>query len=130
MGFATFLAGETLSPGQPVALTSGGVIYKCCAVDPNTSTLLGVCLESGMPYSQVRVGIDNAGYLYSNLTVGESYYVGLTSGTLISGYNNFVTALSGTAFLSAALNYVGRAITTSRIGLEVSPPLQLQNPPL
>ena len=128
MSFATFLAGETLSPGDPVALTSAGVVYRCCAVDPNTDTLVGVCLESGSVNGQVRVGLDNAGSVFSNLTVGAQYYVGLTSGTLISGYDNFLNALENTGFVSATLNYVGRAITTSRISVERSFPLIIVNP--
>lgn len=128
MSFATFLAGETLSPGDPVALTSGGVVYKCCAVDPNTSTLLGVCLESGVQNGQIRVGTDNAGNLYSNLTIGSAYYVGLASGTLVSGYENFVAELGNTGYASASLNFVGRAITSSRISIERGLPLTVVNP--
>jgi hypothetical protein len=129
MSFATFLAGETLDPGTPVALTSDGIIYKCCAVDPNTSTFLGVCLESGTANNLVRVGVDNAGNLYNNLTIGESYYVGIVSGTLVSGYVNFVTELASTAFPSAVLNFVGRAITSTRISVETKSPLVINNPP-
>lgn len=128
MSFATFLAGETLSPGDPVALTSAGVVYKCCAVDPNTSTLVGVCLESGSVNGQVRVGLDNAGSVFSNLTIGAQYYVGLSSGTLISGYDNFLDALGNTGYSSANLNYIGRAITTSRISIERAFPLTIVNP--
>lgn len=128
MSFATFLAGETLSPGDPVALTSAGVVYKCCAVDPNTSTLVGVCLESGSVNGQVRVGLDNAGSVFSNLTIGDQYYVGLTSGTLISGYDNFLDVLGNTGYPSASLNYIGRAITTSRISIERSFPVTVVNP--
>jgi hypothetical protein len=118
MSFATFLAGETLSPGSPVALISGGVVYKCCPVDPNTSKLLGVCLESGFVSSLVRVGLDNAGNLFSNLTVGSDYYVGLVSGTLVSGYKNFIDSFYSSSFVVAELNFVGKAISTSRISLE------------
>jgi len=128
MSFATFLAGETLSPGDPVALTSEGVVYKCCAVDSNTSTLLGVCLESGTANSQIRVGIDNAGNIFSNLTIGDSYYVGLASGTLVSGYDNFVEALGNTGYPSANLNFIGRAITPTRISVERGRPIVIVNP--
>lgn len=128
MSFATFLAGETLSPGDPVALTSGGVVYKCCAVDPNTHFLVGVCLESGVANGQVRVGTDNAGNVYSGLTPGYPYYVGLSSGTLVDSYDQFVTDLGNTGYVSAVLNYVGRAITSSRISVERTNPITITNP--
>ena len=64
---------------------------------------------------------------FSDLVPGEQYYTGMTSGTILSGSNNFDIELQNTGYPSAYLNLIGTAITTTQINLERANPRLLQN---
>ena len=128
MAFGTFIAGEDLTPGLPLAVTAAGVVYKCCPTNPNTRNLAGISIDTVSAGGAVRVCFDTLPTdTFSDLVPGEQYYTGMTSGTILSGSNNFDIELQNTGYPSAYLNLIGTAITTTQINLERANPRLLQN---
>ena len=123
MSFGTFTAGETISPGTPLAVTTAGVVYPCCPTNPNTRNLVGIAIESGFAGGAVRVAFDvMPNNIFTDLVPGEQYYTGLASGTILSGSHNFNIELQDSGFPDAYLHLLGTAVNATRLNLERANP--------
>jgi len=128
MAVTSFKAGEAISAGDAVYLSSAGLLYKSSAVLFNQAAAIGLALDSGSAGSLIRVNND---FLYtsaSGLTPGEYRYVSiLTSGVNVS-YNSWLADLSATSYDGAYLTILGRAVSTTSVEVELSRPLFVSNP--
>lgn len=120
MAFVTFLAGEPIDRFTPVTVTSGGFVYKSCALDPTTAYMTGLSLTSGNINSQIKVQTDNIVPNFPG-SPGESYYVGGASGTIASGYSQWETSVGNGA--RAFLTSFGIALTSNNLSLEIESPI-------
>lgn len=123
MALVTFLAGEPIDRLNPVVVTSGGLVYKASALDPNTSYSTGIALNSGSVNSQIRVQTDDIISYFTGLTPGETYYLGTTSGTLASGYSAWESAVVAGFNNGAFLSSLGMALNTTSLDLEIERPI-------
>ena len=127
MAIASFQAGEAISAGDAVYTSFDSLIFKASAFNATQATVVGIAIDSGSPGSLVRVNTDAIYTGYSGLTPGELLYVSVsTSGQLVN-YTNWFNELSNTT-TDAYLTSVGRSVTTSGVGVEVSKPLYITNP--
>jgi hypothetical protein len=118
MAIASFRAGEAISAGQAVFVSSTGFIYKASCLNPTQASVVGVSLDSGVSGDLLRVTTDSVYAGYSGLTPGEYRYLSIsTSGSLVP-YSTWLSQLA-TTVSGAYLESVGKAITSS--GLEVEP---------
>jgi len=128
MAVTSFKAGEAISAGDAVYLSSTGFIYKSLAILSDQAATIGVAIDSGAAGSSVRV---NGDFLYtaaSGLTPGEYRYVSLlTSGTTVP-YSTWETDLALTGYGGAYLTILGRAVTSSGVEVEPSKPKFISNP--
>lgn len=123
MAVVTFIAGENLGKGTPVAVNPAGAAYKCCPTDVHTKNLAGVTLAAAMTSEQVRVQCDDmTEEIYTDLVPGEKYYTGMSSGTISSGSVDFLNALEASSFTKANLNLIGTALTATRLNVEKTNP--------
>ena len=123
MALVTFLAGEPIDRLNPVVVTSGGLVYKASALDPNTSYTTGIALNSGSVNSQIRVQTDDIISEFTGLTPGETYYLGTTSGTLASGYSAWASAVVAGFNNGAFLSSLGMALNSTSLDLEIERPI-------
>lgn len=128
MALTSFKAGEAISAGDSVYLSSTGFLYKASAVYKNQASAIGIAIDSGSAGSLIRVNTD---FLYtsaSGLTPGEYRYVSvLVSGANVS-YNTWVSDLAATAYEGAYLTTLGRVVTSSGVEVETSKPIFISNP--
>lgn len=128
MALTSFRAGEAISAGDAVYLSSTGFIYKSLAAYSDQAATIGVAIDSGAAGSLIRV---NGDYLYtsaSGLTPGEYRYVSLlTSGTTVP-YSTWAADLAITGYEGAYLTILGRAVTSSGVEIEPSKPKFISNP--
>jgi hypothetical protein len=128
MAITSFIAGEAISAGNVVYISNSGFLYKANAAYQNQSSVVGIAIDSGVSGVLIRVNSDVVYSSASGLTPGEYRYVSLlTSGDNVS-YTVFETQLSGTLYSGAYLTAVGKAVSTSGIGVEIAKPLFINNP--
>lgn len=128
MAITSFKAGEAISAGDLVYLSSAGLLYKASALFIDQASVVGVAIDSGVSGSLIRVNADSVYPNASGVTPGEYRYLSI----LVSGqhvpYATWASDLAGTAYEGAYLTNIGRATTTTSVEVEVNKPLYIVNP--
>ena len=128
MAITSFTAGEAISAGNAVFVSSSGFLYKSTAVYLDQASVVGLSIDSGSAGALIRVNSDDIYTSASGLTPGEYRYASiLTSGQTVS-YAGWASDLALTSYDGAYLTIVGRAITSSGVEVETSKPLFIANP--
>jgi hypothetical protein len=128
----TYTAGETIAVGQFVCFDAGSLVKASTAsgVDPVRYNTFGCAITAGNVTDTIRVNSDNIVTLGSSnitadtqLTPGESYYLSKFAGQV----TKFSTASGNIAFAEGygALVYVGRALSTTQLEVEIQPRILL-----
>jgi hypothetical protein len=128
----TYTAGETIAVGEFVCFDTGSLVKASAAsgVDPVRYNTFGCAITAGNVTDSIKVNSDNIVTLAdanitadSQLTPGESYYLSKFAGQ-ITRYN---TASGGVTFAEGygALVYVGRALSTTQLEVEIQPKILL-----
>lgn len=127
-----YTAGETIAVGQFVCFDAGSLVKASTAsgVDPVRYNTFGCAITAGNVTDTIRVNSDNIVTLGSSnitadtqLTPGESYYLSKFAGQV----TKFSTASGSIAFAEGygALVYVGRALSTTQLEVEIQPKILL-----
>lgn len=128
MAVTSFKAGEAISAGDLVYLSSATLLYKASSLLFDQASVVGVALDSGTSGSLIRVNCDSVYASASGVTPGEYRYLSvLTSGQHIP-YTTWSSELSSTAYEGAYLTNIGRATSTTSVEIEVNKPLYIVNP--
>lgn len=127
MAIASFLAGETISAGQAVYVSSAGLVYKAVAQTSEQASVAGVAIDSGGFGDLVRVNLDALYTDYTGLTPGDLQYLSIVNSGQLVDYSTWETELS-TVSVDAYLSVVGRAVTTSGVSVEIKRPQYVVNP--
>jgi hypothetical protein len=128
----TYTAGETLAVGEFVCFDAGSLVKASAAsgVDPVRYNVFGCAITAGNITDLVRVNSDNIVTLAdanitadTQLTPGEPYYLSKFSGQV----TRYSTASGGITFAEGygALVYVGRALSTTQLEVEIQPKIIL-----
>ena len=128
----TYTAGETLAVGEFVCFDAGSLVRASAAsgVDPVRYNTFGCAITAGNATDTIRVNSDNIVTLSdpnitaeSQLTPGESYYLSKYFGQV----TKYSTASGGITFAEGygALVYVGRALSTTQLEVEIQPKILL-----
>lgn len=128
----TYTAGETLAVGEFVCFDAGSLVKASAAsgVDPVRYNVFGCAITAGNVTDPVKVNSDNIVTLAdanitadTQLTPGESYYLSKFSGQV----TKYSTASGGITFAEGygALVYVGRALSTTQLEVEIQPKIIL-----
>ena len=127
MALASFRAGEAISAGEALYVSSSGFVYKASAINIDQAAVVGVAIDSGAAGSLIRVNCDNIQATYSGLTPGEYQYLSVANSGQLVNYSTWATELADISS-DAYLEQIGRAVTTSGVEVEVSRPLYTVNP--
>jgi hypothetical protein len=128
----TYTAGETIAVGEFVCFDAGSLVRASAAsgVDPVRYNTFGCAITAGNATDTIRVNSDNIVTLSdpnitaeSQLTPGESYYLSKYFGQV----TKYSTASGGITFAEGygALVYVGRALSTTQLEVEIQPKILL-----
>lgn len=127
MTFAAFQAGETISAGDAVYVSSGSLLFKGDGATLTEASIVGVAVDSGTTGQLIRVNLDSVYEGFSGLTPGEYQYLSFTTPGAVVDYTTWANDLT-TVNLNPFLTRVGRAITTDSIEVEISRPVTFVNP--
>jgi len=127
-----YTAGESISVGQFVCFDAGSLVKASAAsgVDSTRYNTFGCAITAGSVSDTIKVNSDNIVTLSSSnitadaaLTPGESYYLSKFYGevTRFSTTSGTITFAEG----YGALVYVGRALSTTQLEVEIQPKILL-----
>jgi len=125
MAINSFIAGEAISAGNAVYVTSSGYLYRAIATNETQASVVGLSLDTVVVSGLARVVSD---FIYPNsssLTPGDFQYLSVaTSGNVVS-YLTWQTELNATTLSGAFLTNVGRALSTTSLEVEVQKPIYI-----
>ena len=123
MPISIFRAGETITPGNIVAVTQNSVIKKASVNDPETFRAIGVATTSGYAGDAVKVVVDDQVHIFSGLTPGNQLYLSPTPGLYTTSYTTITSGVGVSLNGSANLAPFARAISASGIALQTPAPV-------
>lgn len=121
MAITSFKAGEAISAGQAVYVSSAGLIFKASSFTQNQSSVIGVAIDSGSAGDLIRVNSDAIYNDYSGLTPGDVRYLSSTTSGLLVSYTTWASGYNLTSS-GCYLTSVGRVVTSSGLVLEIGKP--------
>jgi len=127
MAIASFRAGEAIATGDAVYVGASGFLYKASGAGTTEASVVGLAVDNGTSGSLIRVNVDGVFEGLSGLTPGESSYVSITSPGSIVDYSTWLSELS-VINVDGYLTNIGRAVTSTKLSVEVSPPVYVVNP--
>ena len=127
MAIASFTAGEAITAGQAVYVDSVGKLFKASGGSQTTASVAGIAVDTGSAGTLLRVNVDAPYYGYDNLVPGDKHFLSIVNSGQITTYSGWLEEFNTYADV-AYLQYVGRAIVTSGIEIELSSPVQINYP--
>ena len=127
MAITSFRAGESISAGEAVYVSSAGLIYKASSLTQDQASVVGIAVYSASSGELVRVNSDAIYNEYSGLTPGELQYLSITTSGQVVDYATWEAQLA-TVSVNPYQELIGRAITSSGVAVETGKPLYIVNP--
>ena len=128
MAIASLKAGETISAGDAVFVSSTGLVFKAVAQSQDNASVAGIAANGGSSGDLIRINLDGIYTSTDTFNVAERLYLDpIASGA----YRNYDAVASGLALTSLAGAYateIGTAVTTNKINIEISLPRFITNP--
>jgi hypothetical protein len=127
MAITSFRAGESISAGEAVYVSSAGLIYKASSFTQDQASVVGIAVDSASSGELVRVNSDAIYNEYSGLTPGELQYLSITTSGQVVDYATWEAQLA-TVSVNPYQELIGRAITSSGVAVETGKPRYIVNP--
>ena len=128
MAIVSFKAGEDISAGDAVFVSSTGFLYKAIATEFENSSVVGIAINGGSAGSLIRVNADSVYDSSSTFVPGVTQYLSLTTSGAYTDYDSLNSDLGLTSYEGVYLTQVGKALTTSKLEVETSLPFFIRNP--
>ena len=127
MAIASFRAGETISAGDALFVSSTGLVFKALADTQDHASVVGLAVNGGSAGDLIRVNTD-AIYTSSNTYVPlERLYLSLSASGALTDYDSIASGLALTTYPGAFVTEVGSAVTANKINVEVTVPRYIVN---
>ena len=120
MALTIFRAGESISVGDVVAVTSDSVARKAVVGDATRFKAVGVAVGSAETGKPLEVIVDGEVHTFSGLVPGDFLYLSNTAGSYYTSFYPIVSGISDTLYGSANVAPFARAISTSGVVLQPS----------
>lgn len=127
MAVTSFRAGEAISAGQAIYVSSAGLVFKASSVTQDQASVAGIAIDSGAAGDLIRVNSDAIYNSYSGLTPGETQYLSVTTSGQVVNYTTWATQLATVGF-NAYQEVIGRAVSSSGVAIEIGQPFYVVNP--
>lgn len=127
MAVTSFRAGEAISAGQAIYVSSAGLVFKASSVTQDQASVAGIAIDSGAAGDLIRVNSDAIYNSYSGLTPGETQYLSVTTSGQVVNYTTWATQLATVGF-NVYQEVIGRAVSSSGVAIEIGQPFYVVNP--
>lgn len=127
MAITSFRAGEAISAGQAIYVSSAGLAFKASSLTQDQASVAGIAIDSGAAGDLIRVNPDAIYDSYSGLTPGEAQYLSITTSGQVVNYATWAAQLATVGF-NPYQEVIGRAISSSGVSVELGRPLYVVNP--
>lgn len=122
MAITSFIAGEAISAGNAVYVTSSGYLYKAIATNQTQAAVVGLAVDTVIVSGLTRVITDSIYSNSSSLTPGNFQYLSVATSGSVVPYATWQTELNATTLSGAFLTNIGRALSTTSLDVEVQKP--------
>ena len=122
MAIASFRAGETISAGDALFVSSTGLVFKALADTQDHASVVGIAVNGGSAGDLIRVNTDALYESSTSYTPLERLYLSSTVSGTYADYQAVVSGLELTTRPGAFFTEIGSAVTTNKINVEVSLP--------
>jgi hypothetical protein len=127
MAITSFRAGEAISAGQAIYVSTTGLIFKASSLTQDQASVVGIAIDSGVTGDLIRVNSDAIYNSYSGLTPGNLQYLSITTSGQLVDYATWAAQLDSVS-INPYQEVIGRAITTSGVVVETGKPRYIVNP--
>lgn len=127
MAVTSFRAGEAISAGQAVYVSSVGLAFKASSVTQDQASVAGIAIDSGVTGDLIRITSDAIYNSYSGLIPGETQYLSVTTSGQVVNYTTWATQLATVGF-NPYQEVIGRAVSSSGVAVELGQPFYVVNP--
>ena len=127
MAIVSLKAGEAISAGDAVFVSSAGLTFKASAQTFENASVAGVAVNGGVTGDLIRVNSDSVYTSTSAFVAGEIQYLSALASGQYDNYDAVVSGLNASSLEGLYLTEVGRAVTTNKINVERSIPTFLRN---
>jgi len=127
MVVTSFRAGEAISAGQAIYVSSVGLAFKASSATQDQASVAGIAIDSGAAGDLIRVNADAVYNSYSGLTPGETQYLSITTSGQVVNYATWAAELVTVGF-NPYQEVIGRAVSSSGVAVELGRPLYVVNP--
>tara|TARA_A100000171_G_C2097622_1_gene127934 strand:+ start:96 stop:584 length:489 start_codon:yes stop_codon:yes gene_type:complete len=130
MAIVSLVAGETITAGNAVYVTSSGVARTAQAdgADIQLASVAGVAQDTVLAGESFRCNVDSVAVINSaGFTPGEALYLHPSIGGQISDFATFASGVEAIAGGGLYLVRVGTALTEDRLAVELKRPIFVNN---
>ena len=128
MAIASLKAGESISAGDAVFVSSAGLLYKALADTQDHASVVGIAVNGGVAGDLIRVNTDAIYTSTSTYTPSERLYLSVLASGSYANYEAVASGLATTSYNGAYFTEIGTAVTSNKINIETSLPRFYINP--
>jgi len=128
MAIVSFRTSEAITAGDAVYVSETGLAVKASALELSQASVAGVAIDTGAPGSLIRVNTDAVYTSSSTFIPGEVQYLSVSTSGAYEPYEVISSGIALTSYAGFYLTPIGRALTTSKIDIEIGRPTFVENP--
>jgi hypothetical protein len=125
MAVTSFIAGEAISAGNVVYVTTSGFIRKSIGTAQDQASPVGISVDTSSVNNLTRVVSDSIYSESIGLTAGNRQYLSLTTSGAIVDYSTWQTQLNSLSASGAFLTQIGTALSSTAINVEIERPIYI-----
>lgn len=128
MAIASLKAGESISAGDAVFVSSTGFVYKASADTQDHATVVGIAINAGVVGDLIQIDTDSIYTSNTTYTPSQKLYLSVVTSGAYGTYESVASGLSNTIYAGAYLTEIGTAVTSNKINVEIDLPRFQINP--
>jgi len=122
MAIASLRAGETISAGDALFVSSTGLVFKALGDTQDHASVVGLAVNGGAVGDLIRVNTDALYQSSTSYAPLERLYLSATTSGAYANYETVASGLELTSRPGSFFTEIGSAVTTNKINVEVSLP--------
>jgi len=122
MAIASLRAGETISAGDALFVSSTGLVFKALGDTQDHASVVGLAVNGGVVGDLIRVNTDALYQSSTSYSPLERLYLSATTSGAYANYETVASGLELTSRPGSFFTEIGSAVTTNKINVEVSLP--------
>lgn len=128
MAIASLKAGESISAGDAVFVSSAGLAYKALADTQDHASVAGVAVNGGASGDLIRIDTDSIYTSNATYTPTQKLYLSILASGSYDTYESLASGLANTSYAGVYITEVGTVVAPNKINVEISLPRFQINP--